>query len=51
MTLLSTMPGKHSGVPNPALLDALERESVLHNTNKPERGVKGSLSTLVTIKV
>ena len=51
VTLLSTLPGKHSGVPNPALLDALARESILHNTNKPERDVKGPLGTLVTVKV
>lgn len=51
VTLLSTMPGKHAGVPRPTLLDALKSETDLHDTNDLPVGARGELCELVSIPI
>lgn len=51
VTLLSTMPGKHSGVPSQSLVDALSHETTLHDTDQPDREVKVPLGMCVPIAV
>jgi hypothetical protein len=49
VAMLSTMPGKHAGVPRPTLLEALKTETTLTNTDTRVKGVKGALYQQVVI--
>ena len=51
VTILSTMPGKHPGVPRPSLVDALERETDLFTTTDLPKGKAMKLCEPITISI
>ena len=51
VTFLSTMPGKHPGVPRPSLVDALDQETDLFTTTDLPKGKEMKLCEPITISI
>jgi len=51
VTFLSTMPGKHPGVPRPSLVDALDQETDLFTTTDLPKGKEMKLCEPITITI